>query len=114
MKVDDIKAFVPSKDYELSKAFYEEIGFRSETVTDDLTLFENGDCSFFLQRFYHPDLAGNFMLQVCVEDIESAYRMCKNAKHKSKISDVKHESWGRVFYLWGPAGELLHVTQLNR
>jgi len=51
MDVIDIKTFVPSKDYEISKSFYSEIGFKSEYVTDDLTLFENGDCLFFLQRF---------------------------------------------------------------
>ena len=51
MDVIDIKTFVPSKDYEVSKSFYSEIGFKSEYVTDDLTLFENGDCLFFLQRF---------------------------------------------------------------
>ena len=49
MDVIDIKTFVPSKDYEISKTFYSEIGFKSEYVTDDLTLFENGDCLFFLQ-----------------------------------------------------------------
>jgi len=37
MDVVDIKAFVPSKDYEISKAFYSEIGFESEFVSEDLT-----------------------------------------------------------------------------
>lgn len=113
MDVIDIKAFVPSEDYEISKSFYSEIGFTAEYVTDDLTLFQNGECLFFLQRFYNADLASNFMLQVCVSDIQSAFTLCSNAKHKTKITPVQEESWGKVFYLWGPAGELLHVTQLG-
>lgn len=112
MDVIDIKAFVPSKDYEVSKSFYSEIGFKADYVSEDLTLFQNGDCLFFLQRFFNADLAANFMLQLCVSDIESAYRLCSQSKHKAKITPIQQESWGKVFYLWGPAGELLHVTEL--
>ena len=32
MDAKDIKAFIPSKDYELSKSLYSEIGFDSEYV----------------------------------------------------------------------------------
>ena len=114
MNVTDIKPFIPSKDYELSQCFYSEIGFHSEYVTDDLTLFENGDCYFFLQRFYDESLAKNFMLQICVTDIHEAFERCSTSRHKTKISPIQQESWGQVFYLWGPVGELLHITQLGR
>ena len=114
MNVIDIKPFVPSEDFEVSTAFYAEIGFQSEYVTNDLTLFTNGECQFFLQRFYNEDLATNFMLQVCVSDIEAAFSLCSRAQHKTKITPIQSESWGKVFYLWGPIGELLHVTQLTQ
>lgn len=113
MDVLDIKAFIPSKDYEISRSFYSEIGFKSEYVTDDLTLFQNGECLFFLQRFYNQDLANNFMLQICVSDIEEAFELCSTSRHKTKISPIQQESWGKVFYLWGPVGELLHITELG-
>ena len=112
MNVEDIKAFVPCEDYEISKLFYEEIGFKSSYVSDDLTLLENGDCFLFLQRFYNSGLADNFMLQICVDDIDSAYRLCSKTEHKRKISIIEKERWGKIFYLWGPSGELLHITQL--
>jgi hypothetical protein len=83
LQVTDIKAFVPSKNYAISKAFYTDIGFDSEYVSDDLTLFWNGECQLFLQRFYNQD---------------SAY---------------SKRPLGRGFFVWGPASELLHVTQLN-
>ncbi|ATD01563.1 MAG: lactoylglutathione lyase [Pseudomonadota bacterium] len=113
MDVIDIKTFIPSKDYEVSLSFYAEIGFNSEYVSDDLTLFENGDCLFFLQRFYNEDLAKNFMLQICVADIYDAFELCSNSKYKTKISPIQQMPWGKVFYLWGPSGELLHITQLG-
>lgn len=54
------------------------------------------------------------MLQVCVLDIETAHSLCKKATDKLKISDVSIETWGKVFYLWGPSGELLHITELRK
>ena len=113
MDVIDIKTFIPSKNYDISKAFYSEIGFNAEYVNEDLTLFENGDCLFFLQRFYNPELANNFMLQICVADIQDAFDLCSRSLHKMKISSIEQQHWGSVFYLWGPSGELLHITELG-
>lgn len=79
MIVRDIKAFVPSKHYEISRSFYSQIGFDTEPVSEDLTLFRNGECFFFLQRFFSEDLASNFMLQICVSDIESAFNLCRQS-----------------------------------
>lgn len=114
MKIEDIRAFVPSKDYQSSIEFYTDLGFSSGYVSDDLTLFENGECTFFLQRFYNKQLCENLMFQLCVSDIDSALKIAELARHKQKLSEIKAEPWGKVFYLWGPAGELWHVTQLAR
>ncbi|MFT7186650.1 MAG: hypothetical protein ACI84K_002053 [Pseudohongiellaceae bacterium] len=111
--VDDIKVFVPSKNFNDSTEFYSDLGFINEYVSDDISIFENGECSFFLQRFYNKQLAENLMLQICVLDIESAFKIANVARHKQKITPIKDEPWAKVFYLWGPVGELLHVTQLG-
>jgi predicted lactoylglutathione lyase len=113
MNVTDIKVFVPSKDYEISKAFYSDIGFKPEFVTDDLTLCQNGSSFLYLQRFYNQELADNFMLQICVSDIEEAFDVCSRSEHKTRIMPVQQEVWGKVFHLWGPAGELLHITEFS-
>lgn len=113
MNVTDIKVFVPSKDYEISKSFYSEIGFKPKFITDDLTFFQNGACSLYLQCFYKQELADNLMLQICVSDIEVAFDLCSNSNYKTRITPIQQEAWGKVFYLWGPAGELLHITELS-
>ncbi len=113
MNVTDIKVFVPSKDYEISKSLYSEIGFKLEFVTDDLTLFQSGSCSLYLQRFYNQEMADNFMLQVCVSDIEEAFNISSISKYKTRITPIEQQAWGKVFYLWGPAGELLHITEFD-
>lgn len=48
MEVANVKAFLPSKDYEISKSFYKEIGFTAEPVSEDLTLLHNRESLFFL------------------------------------------------------------------
>lgn len=47
MDVIDIKIFILSKNYDIFKVFYFEIGFNVLYVNEDLILFENGDCFFF-------------------------------------------------------------------
>ncbi|MFD2167002.1 lactoylglutathione lyase [Thalassotalea euphylliae] len=113
MDVIDIRTFIPCKDFDVSKSFYTEIGFTPEDASEDLTLFQNGKCFFFLQRFYNEELAKNFMLQVCVADIDAAFDLCEKSAHKTKISPIQRERWGKVFFVWGPVGELLHITELN-
>ena len=107
-----LSLLLPCKNYPISQAFYSEIGFIAEPVSKDLTLISNGQSSFFLQRFYRQELAENFMLQICVVDINEAYELCRRSKFKTKISEISDEAWGRVFYLWGPSDELLHITEL--
>jgi hypothetical protein len=100
MKNVDIKAFIPSKDYEQSKTFYTELGFVGEYVTDDLTLFESDQCTFFLQRFYNKELAENLMLQLIVLDIDGAFGMATNSKHKTK-SHLFSKNIGVKCFIYG-------------
>jgi len=112
MVFNDIRAFIPSNDYENSKAFYTDLGFSGAYVTDDLTLFESGQCTFFLQRFYNKELAENLMFQLIVLDIDAAFETANKSTYKTKITPIQQEHWGKVFYLSGPSGELWHLTQL--
>jgi hypothetical protein len=114
MKVDDIRVFIPSKNYEISQSFYQALGFKMEYVSDDLSLFENGECTFFLQRFYNEELARNLMFQLSVLDINEAFDIISNLDNFDiKYKPIKAEHWGKVVYLWGPSGELWHVTEFG-
>jgi hypothetical protein len=114
MKIEDIRIFIPAKDYEISKAFYQSLGFRIDYVSDELSLCENGQCTFFLQDFYNEDLAKNLMFQLIVSDINAALDLIANIKIEGvRFEPIVEERWGRIIYLWGPSGELLHVTELK-
>lgn len=114
MRVSDIRVFIPSKDYEESQSFYQALGFSMEFASEELSIFENGTCTFFLQNFYNEDLAKNIMFQLIVADIDEAFDVISNIKgFKIKYEPIKKERWGKVVYLWGPSGELWHVTELT-
>src|SRR5687767_15314049 len=65
-----VRPFVPAKDFDLSKRFYEALGF--EKVLDgDVAIFHAGSGGFILQRFYEQQLAENFMMHLTVDDLDA-------------------------------------------
>ncbi len=54
----EVKAFVPARDFELSKRFYQDLGFEVAWSDDDLAFLRHDDSAFLLQRFYEPKHAG--------------------------------------------------------
>jgi catechol 2,3-dioxygenase-like lactoylglutathione lyase family enzyme len=51
----EIEAFVPSRDFALSKRFYQDLGFELAWSSDDLAYFRNGDSGFLLQGSYRKE-----------------------------------------------------------
>lgn len=114
MNLLDIRPFIPCQDFEISQAFYRALGFSISPAGDELALGELGNCTIFLQKYYNKELAENLMMQLIVDDAERFYHHLSHITDMDmKYSDVKHEHWGKVVYLWGPAGELWHVTELH-
>ena len=114
MQAEDIRVFIPSKNYEESQSFYQAMGFKMDKASDDLSIFESGKCTFFLQRFYNEEFASNLMLQLLVKNINEAFELISNIKgFNIKFEPIKNEHWGKVVYLWGPSGELWHITEFN-
>ncbi len=114
MEILDLRPFVPSKDFEASRIFYAALGFSTEPAGTDLYVCNKGQCTFFLQKFFNDDLANNLMFQLIVKDINEAFAAISNIDTvEVKHSQIKQESWGDVVYVWGPSGELWHVTELK-
>jgi hypothetical protein len=67
----EIKAFVPAKDFALSKQFYQDLGFVMASDSDGIAYFHHGQTSFLLQDFYNETLARNFMMHLLVEDVDA-------------------------------------------
>lgn len=114
MQVEDIRAFVPSKDFEKSKLFYQALGFELTFESGGVAEFENGECSFLLQDFYNEEFSNNLMLQLVVSSIELVHEQIqKSPETFSRFKEPENVPWGKVLYLWGPSGELWHITEFS-
>jgi uncharacterized glyoxalase superfamily protein PhnB len=116
MKTIEIKAFVPSKDYQLSKQFYQDFGFELASDSSGIAYFKSGTSSFLLQDFYEEEHAKNFMMHLLVEDIEQFHSKLKNStieeKYKTQISDITKQPWGMYdFVVIDPSGVLWRIGQ---
>jgi len=58
----------PTKNFEISRAFYETLGF-TKLLEGDVAIFAIGDTSFILQRFFQKDWAENCMMQLMADDL---------------------------------------------
>ena len=114
--VIEIKAFVPARDFALSKQFYEDLGFTIKWSSDDLAYVQHGNASFLLQNFYVPEHAGNFMMHVLVEDVEAWWRQVQTrgleSKYQVKAEPPADRPWGlRDFTIVDPTGVLWRIGQ---
>ena len=66
------RPFVLARDFELSKRFYEAIGFK-KLLDGDVAIFSIGRSSFILQNRFEKAWAGNFM-QIMIDDLDSWWR----------------------------------------
>jgi hypothetical protein len=64
------RPFLPTKDFETSRAFYEALGF-SKLLKGDVAIFGVGPSAFILQRYYQKDWATNYMMQLMVDDLDA-------------------------------------------
>jgi len=112
----EIKAFVPARDFELSKRFYEDLGFTVEWLCENLAYLHVGDCAFLLQKFYVKEHADNFMMHLIVSDVDAWWHHVEEKKIASRYN-VKAEppedrSWGlRDFVIVDPTGVLWRIGQ---
>lgn len=113
---DAARPFLPAKHFETSRAFYEAIGF-SKLLDGDVAIFGVGPTSFILQRYYQEDWAGNFMMQLMVDDLDAWWAHIERLDLPRKFGVHPPQApatqpWGlRVAYLYDPSGVLWHIAQ---
>jgi len=63
---ENARPFLPTKDFDLSKQFYETLGF-TKLLDGEVAIFRIGASSFVLQKYYQKQWAENFMMQLMVD-----------------------------------------------
>src|SRR5215831_18100258 len=64
------RPFLPTEDFDLSKRFYEALGFE-KVLDSEVAIFNAGAGGFILERYFQKELAGNFMMQLMVDDLDA-------------------------------------------
>jgi catechol 2,3-dioxygenase-like lactoylglutathione lyase family enzyme len=116
MATVEVKAYVPSNNFELSKRFYSDLGFTLAWSSEDLAYFHAGSSRFLLQRFYRKEHADNFMMHLLVEDVEAWWQHVDTTqlalKYGVRISPPEDRPWGiRDFTVDDPTGVLWRIGQ---
>jgi len=112
----ELNAFVPAKDFNVSKQFYSEIGFELAWGNDEIAKFQIGSFSFLLQDFHVQQHAENFMMSLVVEDADRWWehfeRIGLGEKYpRIMLKPPAMQPWGiRVLYLSDPTGVLWHIA----
>jgi hypothetical protein len=113
-----VRPFIPGgKDYELSKRFYQALGFTQTFDAGSVAGFFCDSGSFLLQNADIPGWADNFVMQLGVADLDAWWAHIESLDLPGQFG-VKAptppalQTWGMtVAYVFGPCGELWHVTQ---
>jgi hypothetical protein len=109
------RPFLPAKDFDLSKGFYQAIGF-TMLLDSDVAIFQVGSGGFILSP--QTDQAWeNVMMQLMVDDLDAWWAHIEALDLPGKFntpapSAPAMQPWGlRIVYLVDPSGVLWHVAQ---
>lgn len=111
-----MRPFMPARDFDLSKRFYEALGF--EKVLDgEVAIFNAGSGGFILQRYFQEDWASNFMMSLMVDDLDAWWAHIESLELGKNFGvpaprAPEMQPWGlRVAYVVDPSGVLWHIAQ---
>jgi len=111
-----MRPFIPAKDFDLSKRFYEALGFE-KVLDSEVAIFNAGSGGFILQRYYQKEWAENFMMQLMVDDLDAWWGHISGLDLPGRFGvqapkPPMMQPWGlRISYVYDPSGVLWHVAQ---
>lgn len=116
LSVTEIKAFIPAKDFEVSKRFYKHLGFTMASDGDGVAYFHLGHASFLLQDCCPESVSDNEMMHLLVQDVDAWWKHIANTglaeKYGVKVTGIELRPWRmRDFCLFDPSGVIWRIGQ---
>ena len=115
-----VRTFIGAKDFEVSRAFYRDLGFEESIISKDMSYFKIFESlGFYLQDYYIRDWVDNSMIFLEVDDVEQCWNDLQilelHIKYVGvKLTPVKDDVWGKECFLHDPSGILWHFGQFNK
>lgn len=118
LKIKSIRPFIGSKDYNISRQFYKDLGFEEFVISHNMSVFRTKEFAFYLQDYYAKDWIENTMVFLEVENVEKHLEDLKRGNILEKYSNIKcsevvYNDWGNEFFLHDPSGVLWHFGEFN-
>lgn len=118
----ELKAHLPSRDFEVSKQFYQDIGFTLCWSNGGLAYLhygphgEHGKPGFLLQDYYVKEFAKNLQMHLLVKDVDAWWEQLRAReiprKYGVEIGPPEGRGWKmRDFTLFDPCGVLWRIAQ---
>ncbi|ULQ53205.1 glyoxalase [Flavihumibacter fluvii] len=113
-----IRPFIGAKDFDLSRQFYQDLGFQENILNKNLSVFKTGQLAFYLQDAYVQDWVDNTMVFLEVPDLAIYWKelLALNlaAKYKNiKQTPIKEQPWGKECFMHDPSGILWIFGEFN-
>jgi hypothetical protein len=118
----ELKAHLPARDFELSKQFYQDVGFTLCWSNGGLAYLhygphgEHGKVGFLLQDYYVKEFAESLQMHLLVKDVDAWWAQLQakqiSQKYGVDIGGPENRDWKmRDFTIIDPCGVLWRVAQ---
>ena len=118
----ELKAHLPAKDFEISKQFYQDIGFTLCWSNGGLAYLhfgphgEPGKLGFLLHDYYVKEFAENLQMHLLVKEVDAWWAQIQAKQVPEKygvgMGPPEDREWKmRDFTLFDPSGVLWRVAQ---
>lgn len=118
-KAKSIRPFIGAQDFELSRNFYRDLGFRESVLSSTMSYFKTEEIGFYLQDAYVKDWIDNTMVFMEVDDVQRYWNELNAlglpAKYENvRLTPIRNYDWGRECFLHDPSGILWHFGEFNK
>lgn len=112
--IKSIRAFIGAFNFDESRNFYRDFGFKENSVSPNMSYFEISGFGFYLQDAAVKDWVDNSMLFLEVDDLSKYHDFIKKKEleknfKKVRVSDIQYNDWGNEFFVHDPSGILWHI-----
>jgi hypothetical protein len=116
MKFLSLEPFVPSgSNFEGSKQFFQELGFKIAWDAGDYIGFEKDGCKFILQKYDKKDFAENFMISVGISNAQEFWNEVNEKQLPQKfgirLGEPIKQPYGKEVNIIDVAGVCWHFVE---
>lgn len=118
LNATSIRPFIGSKDFEISRSFYKDLGFEETILEPKLSVFQSGKLSFYLQDSYVEEWINNTMIFMEVDDVsrfwDDLIKLDLSSKYENvRLEPIRHRLWGKECFVHDPSGILWHFGEFT-